>query len=395
MFTATSAVCVTGLVVVDTGTHWSTFGQVVILALIQAGGLGIMAMSTMFALLIGKKITFRERIVIQEALGQPQLSGIVKLTKQILAVTFAIELAGAVLMTVRFSRDFPLGTAAWYGLFHSVSAFCNAGFDLLSKSFVDYVDDPFMNLVLMSLIVLGGIGFVVISELLWRRCGKRSLHTWIVLKVTSALLVVGFITIFVLEFQNEETLGKLSLQGKLLGALFHSVTPRTAGFNTLPTGSLRTPTLLFTMVLMFIGGSPGGTAGGIKTTTFAALLASVWATLTRRETIEIHGRRLGQDAAEKALAIIVISVGVLILSALAISTVEQFDFMDIVFETTSAFGTVGLSTGITPKLSPLSRMFVIVTMFIGRVGPLTLAFAIATPSRARALRYPEEKIMIG
>jgi len=395
LFTATSAVCVTGLVVVDTGTHWSVFGQAVILLLIQAGGLGIMTMSTMFALIIGKKITFRERIVIQEALGQPQLAGIVKLTKQILGVTFAIELAGMVLMTVGFSRDFPLATATWYGLFHSVSAFCNAGFDLLSKSFVDYVEDPFMNLVLMSLIIVGGIGFMVISELLWRRSSKRSLHSWIVLRVTAALLIVGFITIFTLEFHNDETLGRLSLQGKLLGALFHSVTPRTAGFNTLPTGSFRTPTLLFTIILMFIGGSPGGTAGGIKTTTFAAMLASVWTTLARREAIEIHGRRLGQDAAEKALAIIVISVGVLVLSALAISVVEQFDFMDIMFETTSAFGTVGLSTGITPMLSPLSRIFLIITMFTGRVGPLTLAFAIAYPSRTRALRYPEEKIMIG
>lgn len=398
LFTATSAVCVTGLIVVNTAEYWSRFGQLVILLLLQAGGLGIMTMSTLFALLIGRRITFRERLWIQEAIAAPTLSGVVRLTKAILAVTALLEGIGAVLLTARFSFDYPLPTALLFGLFHSVSAFCNAGFDLLGTSFTGYVEDAFVNIVLMLLILVGGIGFIVIVDVYENRRSLRrlSLHSKLVLLTSAVLLVLGTIFVMVVEWNNPHTMGGLSLPGKILSALFHSVTPRTAGFNTLPTGMLMPATQLFTIALMFIGGSPGGTAGGIKTTTLAALVAAVKSTVAGKAEIEIFERRLPREVVEKALAITMMGLAMVVGSSVLLLLSEGVSIQDALFEATSAFGTVGLSTGLTGRLSTFGKLVVTVTMFTGRLGPLTLAIALAQrPRYVSTARLPEEKIVVG
>ncbi|MEW6082727.1 MAG: TrkH family potassium uptake protein [Bacillota bacterium] len=395
LFTATSAVCVTGLIVVDTASHWTPFGQAVILALIQVGGLGIMTMSTMFALLLGRRITFRQRVVIQASTGQFTFGGLVRLVKYILLFTLAFEGAGAVLLALRFARDFPLGRALWMGIFHSVSAFCNAGFDITGVSFTPYVSDLYINIVIPSLIILGGLGFFVVLEI-WTGKGRpSSLHTRLALKGTLFLLAVGFLAVLVLEHGNPSTMGNLGWGGKIMGAWFHSVTPRTAGFNTLPTGDLRPATLFITIALMFIGGSPGGTAGGIKTTTFFTLVAVVVSAIKGAPDVEVMGRRLGLEVVRRAMGVLAISL-VMVFSCILVLTIsESMDFLQVVFEVFSAFGTVGLSTGITSQLNTASRLAVIATMFVGRVGPLTMAMAIAAPPTGGMRRFPEERIMVG
>jgi len=400
LFTATSAVCVTGLVVVDTATHWSTFGEVVIMLLIQIGGLGIMTMSTLVAIAIGRRITMRERLVIQEALGQMTLAGLVRLTKYILLITFMFESLGAVVFTLRWAADYPLGRALYYGVFHSVSAFNNAGFDLFSTSFEGFVADPTVNIMGMFLIVTGGLGFVVMADI-YRRLVERgnsyrmSLHSRIVLTTSAALVGVSTLLIFLWERTNPGTLANLPWSGKLLGSFFTAVTPRTAGFNTLPTGSLRPVSLLYITVLMFIGGSPGSTAGGIKTTTFGALLAAVYATVTGKDEIQLFRRRLARDVVDKGLAIAMIALVLVISVTMVLLATEEAPLMDTLFETMSAFGTVGLTTGLTPYLSTAGRLLIVATMFAGRVGPLTLAVAITRERQEGRYRHPEERIMVG
>lgn len=403
LFTATSAVCVTGLTVENTATHWTSFGHVVILALIQIGGLGVMTMSTMVALLAGRKIGLRSRILLQEATGQFTLEGLVRLVRYVLAFTMVLEGIGAALLSARFAFRYPLGKSLWFGVFHSISAFCNAGFDLLGNSFEDYVADPWLVFTASFLIISGGLGFSVLAEFYqWKVCRsagvtKRfSLHSKVAVVTTLFLLVTGFAVIFALERGNPHTLGSLGTTGKILGAWFHSVTPRTAGFNTLRTGMLRPATLMFTIMLMFVGASPGGTGGGIKTTTFATLWASVWATIKGREEIDLFGRKLNDDAVRRALAIAMISLSLVVAVTILLCALEGFELLPAMFETTSAFGTVGLSTGITPEMGVAGRLLVIGTMFAGRVGPLTLAIAMMLRRRGGgAVRFPEEKIMVG
>lgn len=394
LFTATSAVCVTGLIVVNTASHWSPLGQAIVLLLIQIGGLGIMTMSTMFALLLGRRISLRQRVVIQASTGQFTLGGLVRLVKYILVFTLAAEAVGAILLTLRFSMDFPLATSVWMGIFHSVSAFCNAGFDILGQSFTPYASDPFINIVVPFLIILGGLGFFVVAEL-WDGKGRvSSLHSRLVLRTTLYLLVLGFLVVLGLEHNNPDTMGNLGWGGRVLGAWFHSVTPRTAGFNTLPTGSLRPATLFVTMALMFIGGSPGGTAGGIKTTTFVTLAAVVTSSIRGSSDVEVMGRRLGQEVIKKAIGVTAISLVVVASCVLTLTLVEGFDFLKVAFESFSAFGTVGLSTGITSLLGAAGRLAIIVTMFVGRLGPITVAIAIAAPPQFGVRRFPEERIMV-
>jgi len=398
LFTATSAVCVTGLVVVDTGSFWSPLGQVVIMLLIQVGGLGIMTMSTLIALVLGKRISLRERILIQESMGQWSLTGIVRLTQYILLLTFVVESVGALLLTLRLAADYPLGRAAYLGLFHAVSAFNNAGFDLFGTSLVQFRGDLWTNLVVIGLVLIGGVGFVVVADVYTFSIERRrlTLQTRLVLLVSAALLLVGFGTVALLEGDNPATLGGLPWGERLLAAFFHSVTPRTAGFNTIEVGDMRTPTLLVTMVLMFIGGSPNSTAGGIKTTTFAAVVAAVLATVRGRDEVEVLRRRLGRDITDRALAIMAMALFMVVGVAMLLSITEGLSLRDVMFETTSAFGTVGLSTGVTPGLSLPGRLIIIATMFTGRLGPLTLAVALAQRQRLpQSVRYPEEKIMVG
>lgn len=397
-FTATSAVCVTGLVVVDTGTHWSLFGQLVILMLIQIGGLGFMTMATLVFLLLGKKITLKERLIIREALNQFSLAGLVKLTKYILIFTFIVESIGAVLLAAEFLRYFPIIESIYYGVFHSVSAFNNAGFDLMGnyKSFTPFTEDLFINIIIITLIIVGGIGFTVLLDIYDKRCFKTlSLHSKFVIAITITLIVLGFFVILILEYNNPYTLKNLNCTGKIMGALFHSVTPRTAGFNTLPTDRLTTTTKFFTIIYMYIGGSPGSTAGGIKTTTAGTLVAVVWAIISGKKKAVIFKKSIPEDIVFRALAITMLGLIYVTTIIMLLTITEEEKFIDIFFEAVSAFGTVGLSMGITPELSNIGKLLIILTMFSGRVGLLTIALAFGEKVKKAAIKFPEEKIHVG
>ncbi len=399
LFTATSAVCVTGLVVVDTGTYFTTFGQVVILLLIQVGGLGFMTFATLFAIILGRKITLKERLLLQEALNQVSLEGIVRLAKYVIQISFVIEFLGALILTVRWSMDMGWGQAVYFGVFHAVSAFNNAGFDLFGNfsSLTRYQGDVITNLTVMFLIITGGIGFAVLSDVYVNKGRKFTLHSRAVLMVSGVLVLLGALFIFVLEYTNPHTLGSLDPVAKVLASFFQSVTPRTAGFNTLNLPDLRDTTILMIIVLMFIGASPGSTGGGIKTTTFLAIILSVSSTFKGYCHVTLGERTLPKDIIQKALAMTFLAM-MLVLTVTALLTVtEEADFLTLLFEATSAFGTVGLSLGITPHLSSLGRLAIIFTMFCGRVGPLTLVFALAQKRTLvmNQIKYPEERIIIG
>ncbi|MDI3547614.1 MAG: trk/ktr system potassium uptake protein [Halanaerobiales bacterium] len=396
LFTATSATCVTGLIVVNTGTAFTFFGQLVIMVLIQIGGLGIMTMSTLIAFVIGKKITLKERLILQEDLNQFKISGLVRLVRSVLAFTLVIEGTGALILFLRLIRDYPFFKAIYFAVFHAVSAFNNAGFDLFGNSLEGFTGDIVMNLVMMVLIILGGLGFAVLVQLYNTRDIKKvSLQTKIVLTITLILILFGFFSILGLEYTNEATLGKLPFGEKLLSSLFLSVTTRTAGFNTIPTGELHSSTLFLVIVLMFIGASPGSTGGGIKTTTFGVLLITVWSLVTGKEDIEIFKRQLEKEVVFKALSITMLALGLVVLVTIVLTVSEDMDFLPVFFETVSAFGTVGLSTGVTPNLSSFGRILLTITMFAGRVGPLTLALAFAERKYNGVYHYPKEKIMVG
>lgn len=401
LFTATSAVCVTGLVVVDTGTHYSSLGQMVIILLIQAGGLGIMAMSTLFALLIGKKIRLKERLLMQEALNQLTVAGVVRLTIYIIRITLLIEFIGGTILAIHWYPEMG-AKGIYYGYWHAVSSFCNAGFDLFGpitgkfSSITSYVDDITVNLTIAGLIILGGIGFSVMHDV-WssRSFGGLSMHSKIVLVTTAILITAGSMLIYIFEHANPDTLAPLSTQGKLLGSFFQSVTPRTAGYNTLDISKLYDETLLLIIILMFIGASPASTGGGIKTSTTAVLILAIWALIRGRSDAECFGRRIPKEIIYKAFSVMFISFVLVIIVTMALSITEHVSFISVLFEVTSAFGTVGLTTGITPNLSTAGKAWLIVTMFAGRVGPVTLALAIAMRSRKAQLQYPDGKIIIG
>ena len=401
LFTATSAVCVTGLVVVDTGTHYSSFGHTVIILLIQVGGLGIMAISTLFALLIGKKIRLKERLLMQEALNQLSVSGVVRLTIYIIRVTLLIEFIGGTILALRWYPEMgPKGI--YYGYWHAISAFCNAGFDLFGavhgpfSGITAYVDDIVVNLTIAGLIILGGIGFAVMHDA-WESSSflRLSLHSKIVLITTATLIFAGAGLIYLFEHANPDTLKPLSLQGKILGSFFQSVTPRTAGYNTLDISKLYDGTLFLLIILMFVGASPASTGGGIKTSTTAVLMLAIWALIRGRSDAECFGRRIPKDIIYKAFSVMFIAFMLVVIVTMALTITEHFSFISILFEVTSAFGTVGLTTGITPTLSASGKVWLILTMFAGRVGPVTLALAIAMRSRKAQIQYPDGKIIIG
>ncbi|WP_094700525.1 TrkH family potassium uptake protein [Brevibacillus laterosporus] len=398
-FTSTSATCVTGLVVTDTGTTFTMFGQLVILALIQVGGLGFMTLATFFALLMGKKISLKQRLLLQESLNQISIEGVVRLAKMLLIFTGLIELTGGILLTLRFAFDMPFAKALYYGMFHSISNFNNAGFDLMGEfsSLTKYVSDPIVNLTVCALIILGGIGFIVMAEVYGYRETKRlSLHTKVVLATTAILIVVGTLAILILEFTNAKTLQPLSPIGKFFGALYQSVTARTAGSNTISIGDMRQSSLFFIIVLMFIGASPGSTGGGIKTTTFATLLGAVWAQIKGREDVIFYRQRILPHMIYKSLTVTMIALFIVIVVSMILTITEPGkDFLMILFESVSAFATVGLSMGLTPDLSDIGKLVISLTMFAGRVGPLTIAFALAQRNRKEYFRYPKGKIMIG
>lgn len=410
LFTATSATCVTGLIVRDTGTVFSPFGKLVILCLIQAGGLGIMTFSTMFAILLGRKLSISHNVTIQNALGHTKIEGLKNLIFYIVAFTFSVEAIGCVLLYLRWSA-----TTGWNRLlvleravFHAISAFCNAGFSLFSKSLTGFSSDWVTIAIFSALIIIGGIGFVVfldIPKLTFWRSDRRlilsrvSLQTKIVFLVTLSLIVIGSLGVYLLE-KNFSLYG-MSAGEKAASCVFTSITPRTAGFNILNTATLRPVTLFLLIILMFIGASPGSTGGGIKTVTFGIIIASVYSMFRHGDRISIFGKTIPKSTYRRAAIIIFLSLCVVLGSTFLLSATESAAaqsshyFLGILFESTSAFGTVGLSTGITPNLTPLGKIIIMFTMFTGRVGPLTLALAIAMKRRKTSFRYPEEDLMVG
>ncbi|MBM6995976.1 Trk family potassium uptake protein [Paenibacillus sp. DXFW5] len=398
LFTATSATCVTGLVVVDTGTYFSTFGQVVIVLLIQVGGLGFMTMATLFSLVLKRKISLRDRLLLQEAMNQNSVEGIVRLIRKVLLYSLMIESGAALLFTIRWAFDMPFGRALYFGIWHAVSMFNNAGFDLFGdyQSFTKYVADPIVNFVAMFLIVSGGLGFIVLSDVFeFRKRRKLSLHSKVVLSMTSALIVIGAIVVFIFEFTNSKTLAPLSWSGKIWGSFFQSVTPRTAGANTLDIGALRQATQFFMIILMFIGASPSSTGGGIKTTTFTILVGAVGSMIRGRTDLVLFRYRMAEERIFKALTITLLALFLVVAVAMVLSTTEDASFLSILFETTSAFGTVGLTMGLTGKLTVIGKIIISFTMFAGRLGPLTLAYAIGPKKGKELYRHPEGKIIIG
>ncbi len=400
LFTATSSVCVTGLSVINVSVELSRFGQIVLLFLIQVGGLGFLTFSTLLFMLAGKRISLRNRLVIRESMNTDQLNGLTGLTRWVVTLTLCVELAGAALLSIRMIPSYGLENGMFFSIFHAISAFCNAGFDLIgSDSLIPFQQDPLVLLTLSLLILCGGLGFAVFSDL-WRhrRLSRLSVHTRLVLLMTAILLGGGTLAILTLEWSNPDTLGALSPLNRFLNAFFQSVTLRTAGFASFSQAAMRPASKLISMLLMFIGAAPASTGGGVKLTTFAALLLLISDISRGREQTAIFRRTLPRKIMERAMCIFLISWCVVLADALLLSITEVGPvFEDILYESVSAFATVGLSCGLTGTLSPAGRAIIIMTMFIGRVGPLTLALAIAgRQSGAKdKLKYPETDIIIG
>ena len=405
LFTSTSAVCVTGLVVVDTGTYFSTFGEAVIVMLIQLGGLGYMTANTFLLLLLGRRLGLRDRLAIQQSMDSTALAGGQPLIFSIIAATLVIELTGLFCLYPVFSRDYSPAYSLWLSLFHSVSAFNNAGFSLFADNIIGYAVNPVVNAVITALIILGGIGYQVIMEFVtWlrnrlqgNRCrGLFSLNFKIVTSTTVALLVIGTLALLVTEFQNPATLGSFAPHEKLLVAWFQSVVTRTAGFNSIDIGAMGDASLFILIALMFIGASPGGTGGGIKTTTFRILLACTSMALQGKEEVLCYRRQIPPTRVVKAIAVVVgSSLAVVAATALVSFTNPAIDFIEILFEAVSAFATVGLSTGITADLSDFGQYIIIFIMYLGRVGVLLFMGALLGDPKPSSIQYPEEELLIG
>ncbi|MBN2910917.1 TrkH family potassium uptake protein [Polycladomyces sp. WAk] len=406
LFTSTSAVCVTGLVVRDTATTFSTFGELVIITLIQVGGLGFMTFATLLAILLGKRIGVKERLVLKEAFNQLKMAGIVQLVLYVVIITFTIEGLGMVALAFQWVPQFGWEKGLYYSFFHAVSAFNNAGFDLFGDVYgkfsglTHFVESPIVNLTITSLIILGGVGFIVIVELLqYHRTKRLSLHTKLVLSVSAILIVSGMLLIMMVEWMNPKTLGPLSFGGKILAAYFQSVSPRTAGFNTVDIAGLYPTTQFLIVILMFVGASPSSTGGGIKTTTLAAILLSVWAMVRGHDDVESFRRRIPSTQVYKALTVTAAALTLVIAVTMVLTITESHylgrDILPALFETVSAFGTVGLTMGFTPHLTVAGKLLIAFTMFAGRLGPVTIAFAVAKRNEYRPFRYPEERPLIG
>lgn len=396
LFTAASSVCVTGLVVVNTAEVWSSFGQIVIIFLIQIGGLGFMTITTMGAVMVGKKIGLKDRLLIKEQLNQDSISGLVKLTKYVVGITLAIEGLGALFLSTRFIPMYGLQKGIWFSIFHSISGFCNAGFDIIGNSMESFSGDIIVNMTIASLIIVGGLGFSVYVDISEKKSfGKLRLHSKLVLSITGLLLLIGTVIFLLIEFNNPLTLGDMGNFEKVLTSFFQSVISRTAGFNSVDIGGLKDTTVFFMILLMFIGGSPGSTGGGIKTTTFGVLVLTTYAVVKGEKDVVVYKKRIGNDIIFRALAIIVISLGFIILVSFILTITEPAIFLDLLFETTSAFATVGISRGITPGLTNIGKLIIILTMYAGRVGPLTMAFAFAQRSQHKNYSYSEGSITVG
>jgi trk system potassium uptake protein TrkH len=399
VFTSTSAICVTGLIVVDTPTYWTQFGQVVILALIQIGGLGIMTLTSLLALLVARRLGLRGRIATQAERAVPELSNVRRLVVSVVLLSASFELVGAVVLTLRFwlSYDYGFGAALYRGAFHSVSAFNNAGFALWSDSLVGFVTDGVVSVTVPCLVIAGGLGFPVWLELRRRGFQPRrwTLHTKLTLVMTPLLIAFGFFAMLGFEWSNDRTIGQLSPAGKLLASFFQGVMPRTAGFNSVANGELSLESQLVTDMLMFVGAGSASTGGGIKVTTFALLLLVVLAEARGDPNVTAFSRRVPDHVGRQALTVAFIAINAVVIATLALMAVSPFSLSQTLYEALSAFGTVGLSTGITGQLNEAGQLILVVLMYLGRTGPYTLAVALALRERRKLYRYPEERPIIG
>ncbi|MEU6039932.1 potassium transporter TrkG [Actinomadura sp. NPDC047616] len=399
LFTATSAVCVTGLVTVDTGTHWSLFGELVILGLIQAGGLGIMTLATVFALLMSRRLGLRARLVAQAETKTLRSTDVRRVLRNVVLFSLACETAVAVVLTTRFAvaYDDSLGRAAYHGVYHSITAFNNAGFALWPDSLVRFAADPWIILPICAAVIVGGLGFPVVFELArsWRRPRGWSVLTRVTVAVTGALLAGGTLVLTAAEWNNAATFGRLSEPARWLAGFTAAVMPRSGGFNSVDVAQMRAESWLATDVLMFIGGGSAGTAGGIKVTTFGLLAFVVWAEMRGDTRVHVGHRRLPEGTQRQAVAIALLGVGLVVAATFTLMAFTSHGLDRVLFEVTSAFGIVGLSTGITTELPPAGRILLIVLMFVGRTGPLTLATALALRERVRRYELPEERPIVG
>ncbi len=396
LFTATSAVCVTGLVVQDTATYWSTFGQAVIIALIQIGGMGVVTVAIAISSFSGKQISLKQRSTMQEAISAHKVGGIVRLTGFIIKMTIIFELLGAVIMAPTFCKEFGVLKGIWYAVFHSISAFCNAGFDLMGaktpySSLTYFVDNPVINFVIMSLIIIGGIGFMTWDDIKVNKhhVRKYRMQSKVILVTTVLLISLPALYFFLFEF-GDKPMGE-----RIWSSLFQSVTPRTAGFNTADLTLISETGTAITIMLMLIGGSPGSTAGGMKTTTLAVLFSTAISVFRRREHTHFFGRRVNDDTIRNAATILMMYVILFLTGGFLISRIESLPLLTCLYETASAIGTVGLTLGITPNLGIASQIILIVLMYIGRVGGLTLIFSALSGNQGNTARPPQEKITVG
>ena len=395
LFVAASASCVTGLTPVNTLEHWNTYGHILIIILIQIGGLGVMSLASIIPLILGKKIGMKSRQILKEQLNVESLEGMIVLFKYVLAFTFGTEILGAILLSIKFIPLYGAGTGIWYAIFHSISAFCNAGFDILGDSIFPFRDDLLINLTLSFLVIVGGLGFVVTSELFRRRSFKKlSTHSKLVIMVTGILLIFG--TVMFLFLENEDgVLQYESLKGSILESFFQSVVARTAGFYSVDLSQIKDSTALMLMGLMFVGGSPGSTAGGIKTTTLGVLFLSTHAVVRGESEPVVFGRHISTETVRKALAIFLVSIFIILSVSFMLTITESAPLVDILYETVSALATVGASKGMTPHLTDAGKNLITLCMYLGRIGPMTMAFAFGMKAKKSLIRYPESFISIG
>ncbi len=401
LFTSTSAVCVTGLVVVDTGTYFSFFGQIVILILIQIGGLGFMALATLLFLITGKKISVKSRMLMKTSFSTDSLQGIVRYVKYVMAFTFIVETCGALLLSGVFIPAYGISRGIFMSIFHSISAFCNAGFDIIGGgvSFMPFATNVLLNITVCALIVIGGIGFAVAMEIISKKkFSLFDLNTKVVLIATGSLILLGAAVVFFCEYTNPKTIGEMPFLGKILASFFTSITPRTAGFNTIDMAVITAPTKLIIMIFMFIGGSPGSTAGGVKTTTISIFIFAMIRTMQGYDEVNVFNRHIGASLIKRALAIAMLGLIWVIVAVMIIKAIEPVSMGNILFEVLSAFGTVGLSTGITAGLSPVSKLTLILTMFSGRVGFMTVAYAMSRKTEMKrsmgSYKYPDGNLLL-
>lgn len=406
LFTSTSAVCVTGLVTLDTATHWNYVGKTIIIILIQIGGLGFMSFTTLVAILLRKRITLKERLLLQESLNAFGIQGLIKLMRYIFGFTFLVEGLGALLLSTQFIPQFGFLKGVYYSIWTAISAFCNAGFDLMGtvsgkfSSITSYANNPVVLYTVSALIIIGGLGFAIWSELYnYKERKKISLHAKVVVVITAILLFGGAILMFIFEYNNPQTLGPMPITEKINNAFFASVTTRTAGFNSITTDGMTLAGKFLTVLLMFVGGSPGSTAGGLKTATLGILVVTLISIIRGREDVEIFKKRISKETVYKAFAIFFLSLCLVITVILLLcATQPGQSFMGIVYESVSAYATVGLSLGLTQQLNAIGKIIILITMYLGRVGPMTVLLALTSrmqKNKKVGIKYPEDKILIG